>query len=144
MKMNLILISVILAFSGQIIAEDATPESASESVLTVRVRNGTEGGIVAEGSPVIVTFYRDRQQIKQLTAATDAEGDCVLSGVPSGAGLVAVAQAKHSDMLFSSSPLRLTQDHLLGKPPTQARIHNGTYNSRFPSGLQRFRSHQTR
>lgn len=110
MKMNLIIVSILLAFAGQLMAAEAMPGTVSESVLTVHVTNGTQGSSVAEGTPVTVTFYQDRQQVKKTIAATDSKGNCVISPIPAGSGIVAVAQAKHSDMLFSSSPLQLAAD----------------------------------
>ena len=109
MKSNMMMIVAFLVLTAPLAAEMPSPESAGEVVLTVHVTNATKGGAVGEGSPVTVTFYQDGQPIGQMTGETDAAGNCVLSGIPAGQALVAVAQAKHSDMLFSGSPLQLAE-----------------------------------
>jgi hypothetical protein len=45
--------------------------------------------------------------IKHASSVTDSDGNCIVKDIPKGSHVVAVAQAKHSDMAFFSSPLQL-------------------------------------
>jgi hypothetical protein len=95
------------AIAGPLLAEDAAHETVAEAVLAIHISNGTAGGRVPQGTPVAVHFYHGDHIAKQAQALTDADGNCVIQGIPVGSDIVAVAQAKHSNMAFSSAPLNL-------------------------------------
>lgn len=98
---------MLLAFAGLLFAEEVSHQTDKEAVLAVHVSNGTQEGKVAEGSPVTVLFYHGDHIVKEAEALTGPDGNCEIQDIPTGEGIVAVAQAKHSDMAFSSAPLAL-------------------------------------
>jgi len=107
MKINVMLVSMFLAIAGGLSAAEDSHEMDKEAVLVVHIDNGTEGGSVAEGTPVTVDFYHGDHRVKQVSVETDSEGNCMITGIPAGNDIVAVAQARHSAMAFSSAPLSL-------------------------------------
>ena len=113
MKMNLLLFSIMMIFSGLLSAGEALPETDKEAVLTVHIDNGTAGGHVEQGTPVTVNFYQDEELIRQESSETDSDGNCIIKDLPKGTDIIAMAQARHGDMAFSSSPLQLIPDKQL-------------------------------
>ncbi|MDH4203491.1 MAG: hypothetical protein OEV87_11450 [Phycisphaerae bacterium] len=109
--MNVIRINLILwlmfVVTWPLLAEEAEHEIVAEAVLSIHISNGTAGGRVLEGTPVTVNFYHGDHIAKQAQAVTDVDGNCMIQGIPAGSDIVAVAQAKHSNMAFSSAPLDL-------------------------------------
>lgn len=112
MKLNriLMLFAMIGAVAGMsFAAEDAVPPSDAAPVLAIHVENGTQGGQVPQGTPLAVYFYRGSELLQQTSGLTDAQGNCTIQNIPVGNDIAVVAQARHSDMAFSSAPLLLTQ-----------------------------------
>ena len=101
------IISLVLTIVGVWAQEPPASEAVHGHALTVKVVNGTQGGEVAEGSPVTVHFYQNGQLLEQTSAVTDSEGTCTILDIPTGSDVAAVAQAKHANMMFSSSPVKL-------------------------------------
>lgn len=91
-------------------AEKELPSAESASVLAIHIENGTAGGQVSEGTPLTVYFYRNSELIQQTSGLTDDEGNCTMENIPSGDDITAIAQARHSDMAFSSAPLLLPRE----------------------------------
>lgn len=107
MKIKLMIVGMFFAAAGVLTAEEASHATDQEAVLAVHVSNGTEGGTVAEGTPVTVKFYHGDHVAREVSMLTDQDGNCTVRGIPTGADMVAVAQARHSEMAFTSSPLQL-------------------------------------
>lgn len=85
-------------------------QTADKPALEVHLTNGSGGGQIAEGTEVMVHFYQGENLIEKRSSAADPNGKCTFSDIPAGENIVAVAQAKHSDMAFSSAPLQLRPD----------------------------------
>ena len=107
MRKRLFIFYAILVFTGALYAEETSHPMDQEAVLSIQITNGTKGGQVPENTPVTVLFYHDDHMVKKESLETDSTGKCEIQGVPTGAGVIAVAQAKHSNMAFSSVPLAL-------------------------------------
>ena len=111
MKLSYLTIIILSLIPAWLRAQETSVSEADHMhALTVKVMNGTQGGTVAEGSPVTVYFYQNNQLVDRISAATNSEGICTIDEIPAGSNIMAVAQAKHSDMMFSGSPVQLT-DH---------------------------------
>jgi hypothetical protein len=109
MKKCWIVFALVFIIAPQLSAEENITHDHN-SVLIIHVVNGTQAGRVLEGTAVNVNFYQANQLIKNASAFTDPNGDCIIEDVPLGDDVVAVAQARHSDMFFSSPPKLLPHD----------------------------------
>jgi hypothetical protein len=90
------------AFAG-----DAPPAN-SGTVLIVKVTNGTAQGRPITGDSVFVGIYQHEQLTDTIEGKVDASGQAVFENVPTGEHTVAVARARHNDMMFGSLPVALT------------------------------------
>ncbi|NIP27704.1 MAG: hypothetical protein GWN67_24500 [Phycisphaerae bacterium] len=85
---------------------------ATKGVLVVEVTNATANGAAVAGDEVIVGIYEKSQMLHSLNGEVDADGKAVFEDVPVGDNIVALARAKHQDMMFSGRVVELkpTQD----------------------------------
>ncbi|MHC4694274.1 MAG: hypothetical protein ACYS67_16160 [Planctomycetota bacterium] len=90
---------------------------ATKGVLVVEVTNGTANGASVAGDEVIVGIYENNQMLHSLNGEVDADGKAVFEDVPVGDKIVALARAKHQDMMFSGRVIELkpTQDKHLAR-----------------------------
>ncbi|MHC4083641.1 MAG: hypothetical protein ACYSU3_00720 [Planctomycetota bacterium] len=73
----------------------------SKGVLVVEVTNGTANGAAVDGDKVLVGIYESSQLLHSLNGEVGADGKAVFEDVPIGDKIVALARAKHQDMMFS-------------------------------------------
>ena len=81
-------------------------DSADAATFTVKVVSGTAGGSPVAGAEVLLTVYEKGVEVDNQTALVKADGMASFD-VKTGVGSVAVARAKHNDMMFSSSQVEL-------------------------------------
>lgn len=96
------------------LANEATMP-ASKGVLVVEVTNGTANGADVSGDEVIVGIFENSQLLYSLNGEVAADGKAVFEDVPIGDNIVALARAKHQDMMFNGRPvvLKPTEDRHL-------------------------------
>ena len=82
-------------------------ENASHGLLTVEVVNGTANGTPVTNDEVIVQLFQHNQLLSSLEGKVSAEGRALFDNVPSGEHMVAVAQARHQNMMFSGPAVSL-------------------------------------
>ncbi len=98
------------------LADDANMP-ATKGVLVVEVTNGTANGAAVAGDEVIVGIFENSQLLHSLNGEVDADGKAVFEDVPVGDNIVALARAKHQDMMFSGRVIELkpTEDKHLAQ-----------------------------
>jgi hypothetical protein len=107
----------VLFFSSYICLAGDANMPATKGVLVVEVTNGTANGASVAGDEVIVGIYENNQMLHSLNGEVDADGKAVFEDVPVGDKIVALARAKHQDMMFSGRVIELkpTQDKHLAR-----------------------------
>lgn len=90
-------------------AEDA-PLTNSGTVLVVKVTNGTAQGTAVTGDLVFVSIYQHERLTDTIEGKVDDSGQAVFENMPTGEHTVAVAAARHSDMMFGGRAVSLTPD----------------------------------
>lgn len=104
---------LVLCFSSHICPADEATMPASKGVLVVEVTNGTANGAAVAGDEVIVGIYENSQLLHNLNGEIAADGKAVFEDVPIGDNIVALARAKHQDMMFNG--------RVVGLKPTEDR-----------------------
>ena len=102
----------VLFFSSYICLADDANMPATKGILVVEVTNGTANGAAVVGDEVIVGIFENSQLLHSLNGELDADGKAVFEDVPVGDNIVALARAKHQDMMFNGRPviLKPTED----------------------------------
>jgi hypothetical protein len=75
--------------------------------LTVEVRNNTANGAPVGGNEVTLHLHRGHEQIESRSAIVDEDGRALFEDLPTAPGVVAVARARHQNMMFRSRPVSL-------------------------------------
>lgn len=111
MKYFIVSVFVLFVSSYTCLADEATMP-ASKGILVVEVTNGTANGAAVAGDEVIVGIFENSQLLHSLNGEVDADGKAVFEDVPVGDNIVALARAKHQDMMFNGRPvvLKPTED----------------------------------
>jgi hypothetical protein len=107
----------VLCISAYICFADDANMPAKKGVLVVEVTNGTANGAAVAGDEVIVGIYENSQMLHSLNGEVGADGKAVFEDVPVGDKIVALARAKHQDMMFSGRVIELkpTEDKHLAR-----------------------------
>lgn len=105
----LVIIAFLLAGPIVTLAQEKAPSSATIT-LTVQVTNGTQNGHPVAGDPVTLELYRQDELLNALNGIADAEGKIIFEKIPTGDSMIAIASAKHNNMLFNSPPLAINQN----------------------------------
>lgn len=74
----------------------------------VEVTNGTANGADISGDEVTVGIYENNQLLQSLKGKVTADGKAVFDDVPLGVNVVALARARHQDMMFNGRPVLLS------------------------------------
>jgi len=82
--------------------------AGGQTRLTVEVTNGTTKTAAPADTETIVQIYVQGYLLHTFNGRTDTEGKAIFENVPEGQDVVAVARAKHRDMMFSGQPLTLS------------------------------------
>ena len=82
--------------------------AAGQTRLTVEVTNGTTKTPAPADTETIVQIYVQGRLLHTYNGRTDAEGKATFENVPEGEDVIAVARAKHQDMMFGGQPLALS------------------------------------
>jgi hypothetical protein len=82
--------------------------ATSQATLTVEVTSGTADGTAVTDDVVIVQIYEHEKLLQTLDSKTGVNGTAIFENVPTGEHIVAVARAKHQDMMFNSRPVVLS------------------------------------
>ncbi len=90
-------------------AEDA-PLTNSNTLLVVKVTNGTAQGTSVTDDKVFVRIFQHEQLTETLEGKVDASGQAVFENVPTREHTVAVASARHGDMMFASRAVSLSSE----------------------------------
>ena len=83
------------------------PQVESKAVLTVVVTNSTANGTAVTDDIVTVQIYDHVKLLHSLEGKVDADGRVLFENVPTGDKIIALARAKHNDMMFSAPPVAL-------------------------------------
>ncbi|MHC4626639.1 MAG: hypothetical protein ACYTDV_06630 [Planctomycetota bacterium] len=75
--------------------------------LTVQVINGTTEGTAVTDDEIIVQIFEGRYLLHTFSARADARGKAVFENIPEGEHIIAVARAKHQDMMFTGPGVSL-------------------------------------
>ncbi len=94
-------------FSSFICLADDANMPATKGVLVVEVTNGTANGAAVVGDEVIVGIYENGQLLHSLNGEVDSDGKAIFEDVLVGGNIVALARAKHQDMMFSGRVIEL-------------------------------------
>lgn len=105
MKTYLGILIVLLAVPAWLRADGPAPMPRVR--LTVEVRNHTANGAPVVGNEVMLHLYRGHEQIACRSATVGEDGTVVFEDLPGAPGIVAVARARHQDMMFRSRPVPL-------------------------------------
>lgn len=81
-------------------------DSADAATFTVKVVSGTAGGSPITGAEVLVSIYEKGTEVDNQAAIVKADGMASFE-VKTGVGFVAVAKAKHNDMMFGGGQVEL-------------------------------------
>lgn len=79
----------------------------TKGVLVVEVTSGTASGADVAGDEVVVGIYEDSRLLQSLKSEVAADGKAVFDEVPTGDKIVALARARHQDMMFNGQPILL-------------------------------------
>lgn len=102
------LVVMILAFfSAEACFAVEAAVAAPQAVLTVEVTNGTANGTTVTDDMVSVRVYEHGQLLRTLESTVSADGVAVFENVSIGDHTVALARAKHQDMMFNGRPVTL-------------------------------------
>jgi hypothetical protein len=82
--------------------------AAGQARLTVEVTNGTTETPAAADTETIVQIYVQGHLMQTHNGRTDAEGNAVFENIPQGEDVIAVARAKHRNMMFGGRPVTLS------------------------------------
>jgi hypothetical protein len=82
--------------------------AAGQARLTVEVTNGTKKTPAPADTETIVQIYVQGHLLHTYDGRTDAEGKATFESVPEGEDVVAVARAKHQNMMFAGPPVTLS------------------------------------
>ncbi len=82
--------------------------AGGQASLTVEVTNGTTKTVAPADTETIVQIYVQGYLLHTFNGRTDVEGRAVFENVPEGQDVIAVARAKHRDMMFGGRPLTLS------------------------------------
>ena len=95
--------------STTVFAEDTHPTNLG-AVLVVKVTNGTAQGRPITDDKVLVRIFEHEQLTGTMEGNVDTSGQAVFENMPTGEHTVAVASARHSDMIYTSLPVEFTSD----------------------------------
>lgn len=98
---------ILSFFSAQVCFAAEAAVAAPRAVLTVEVTNGTANGASVTDDVVTVLIYEHGQLLHTLDSTVAAAGLAVFESVPTGDHTVALARAKHQDMMFNGRPVTL-------------------------------------
>jgi hypothetical protein len=109
----LILSVLVLCFSLQVCHGGEAVTPVTKGVLIVEVTSGTANGADVSGDEVNVDIYENSQLLHSLKGEVAADGKAVFDDVPIGDNIIALARAKHQDMMFNG--------RVVGLKPTEDR-----------------------
>lgn len=98
---------ILSFFSAQACFAAEAAVAAPQAVLTVEVTNGTANGTSVTDDVVTLRIYKHGQLLHTLDSTVAADGVVVFENVPTGDHTVALARAKHQDMMFNGRPVTL-------------------------------------
>jgi len=99
----LLLLAVVVVLPTGLVSA----QPAATAQLTVEVTNRTANGATVVGDEVTLVLYAGEQPLDPLQAKVGADGKAVFENVPVGQDKMAVARAKHQNMMFKSEPISL-------------------------------------
>ncbi|MHC4394278.1 MAG: hypothetical protein ACYS1A_01360 [Planctomycetota bacterium] len=92
---------LLLSFSTVVCSANQESADTSQAILTIEVTNGTANGSTVTNDEVTVQIYEHKQLLRTLNGKVAADGKIVFENVPTGDHIVALARARHTDMMFS-------------------------------------------
>jgi hypothetical protein len=92
---------------GASVDVDAPPADFAVT-LVVKVTNGTARGRPVTDDQVLVRIFHHEQLTDTIEGKADASGQAVFENVPAQEHAVAVASARHNDMMFGGRAISLT------------------------------------
>ena len=119
------------------LCDNAIGREESVAVVSVEVKNATPDGKVVVGDKVTLRVMNPEHEAESFQGEVGADGKAVFENVPVGAGFMARAQVKHSDMSFSSRMFQLDPSQTAFD--TEVEVYEvSTDNSKLSAGVHQF------